>query len=180
MRGTHRQRASGERRLQAAAAAAPPMRQNANLVIRGQRVLLVPYRREHVAAYHEKMKVGPGVGVVSRQVGDRQRFNEQLMTRWSLHAAAPTCAPGLSWLACRTHRPSSCTSIPSNPLACCLFLGCRCVAPLCPAHPSRHPVRCIRGTRMCGCSAVNWTTTPLESWPHRHRCTGCRTRGYRS
>ena len=32
------------------------MRDNANLVIRGQRVLLVPYRREHVALYHQWMQ----------------------------------------------------------------------------------------------------------------------------
>lgn len=32
------------------------MRANANLVIRGQRVLLVPYRREHVELYHSWMQ----------------------------------------------------------------------------------------------------------------------------
>lgn len=34
------------------------MKDNANLVIHGQRVLLVPYRQEHVPQYHEWMQVG--------------------------------------------------------------------------------------------------------------------------
>ncbi|KAL4447998.1 hypothetical protein ABPG75_005217 [Micractinium tetrahymenae] len=34
------------------------MKDNANLVIRGQRVLLVPYRRDHVPRYHEWMQDG--------------------------------------------------------------------------------------------------------------------------
>lgn len=32
------------------------MRHNANLVLQGQRVVLVPYRREHVALYHTWMQ----------------------------------------------------------------------------------------------------------------------------
>ena len=32
------------------------MRNNANLVIKGQRVMLVPYRPEHVALYHSWMQ----------------------------------------------------------------------------------------------------------------------------
>lgn len=31
------------------------MRANANLVIRGQRAILVPYKTEHVVAYHQWM-----------------------------------------------------------------------------------------------------------------------------
>ena len=56
------------------------MRANANLCIRGQRVLLVPYRREHVELYHRWMQ-DPVLQV--RGWGRGSRSRERAWRPWS-------------------------------------------------------------------------------------------------
>ena len=42
------------------------MRENENLTLRGERALLVPYRREHVPLYHAWMQVRPAAAACAQ------------------------------------------------------------------------------------------------------------------
>lgn len=88
------------------AAPAGAMRANADLVIRGQRVLLVPYRREHVALYHEWMK-DPVLQARAGERGESGGIAPPVLGGWrpSPHAhahASPAAPESIRLPACRS------------------------------------------------------------------------------